>query len=109
MYNLAVKIVRFVDDHQPGWVASEFVDAEGRRHSVVDKVPVLGFDYLDASSKYPQSSSARCEVLERWRDGLGRELARISLASPDGIETTEGLTEFVVLSTQISVSTEGGT
>jgi hypothetical protein len=107
MYKLAVEIIRFVSDHQPGWIAGEFVDAEGRRHSVVDKVPILGFDYLDASSQFPQPGVARCEVLERFRDALGRELVRISLARPDGIESTDGLSEFVVLCVQLSVCPEG--
>jgi hypothetical protein len=38
---LAVWIVRFVDQHFPGWVECEFIDAEGRRHTVRDKVPVF--------------------------------------------------------------------
>jgi len=106
MYNLAVEIVRFVDGHQPGWVACEFVDAEGRRHTIVDKVPVFGLDSLDAGSKYPQSGVARCELVDRWRDAFNRELVRITLAKPDGLESTAGLSEFVVLSTQLYCSTE---
>jgi hypothetical protein len=102
MYNLAVEIVRFTDDRFPGWVASEFMDAEGRRHTIIDKVPGLSLEDLDATSEYPRPGAARCEVLDRWRDALGRELARISLAKPDGIESTEGLSEFDVLSAQLS-------
>ena len=35
--DLALEIVRSVDDHQPGIVAVEFTDAGGRRHTIIDK------------------------------------------------------------------------
>ena len=104
MENLAVEITRFVDDHQPGWVECEFVDAAGSRHILVDKVPILSLESLDATSNYPRVGFARCEVFHRWKDDRGRKLARISIASPDGIESTQGLSEFVVLFTQLSVT-----
>jgi hypothetical protein len=107
MHQLAVSIVRFTDDNFPGWVACEFTDAEGRLHTIIDKVPVLSLEDLDATSEYPRPGAARCEVLDHWRDALGHELVRISLARPDGIETTVGLAEFVVLATQISFIPEG--
>ena len=100
--NLAVEIVRFVDDHQPGWVACEFADAEGNRHTLIDKVPIFISDPLDANSAYPQLGKTRCEVLARWQDAQGRELVRITIARPDVIKSTEGLSEFVVLSPQLS-------
>jgi hypothetical protein len=104
MHTLAVEIVRFVDDHQPGWVECEFVDAEGRRHTIVDKVPILSLEPLEATSKYPQAGFVQCEVLNRWEDDKGRKLARISTARPIDIESTEGLSEFVVLSAQLIAS-----
>ena len=104
MAQLAVQIARFVDDSQPGWVACEFEDAEGRRHTLVDKVPIFADRILNASSVYPQTGSARCEIFRRWKDRGARELVHISTARPDGIESTEGLSEFVVLSSQVSIS-----
>lgn len=44
----------------------------------------------------PAAGVVRCEVLERFKDGLGRELVRIGTERPDGVESLEGLTEFVV-------------
>lgn len=52
--NLVVSIIRFVDDTQPGVVACEFEDAEGRRHTVIDKVPIFTCEPLDAESIYPK-------------------------------------------------------
>jgi hypothetical protein len=100
--SLIVQIVRFVDDHQPGWVACEFQDAEGRRHTLIDKVPIFSLEDIDSASSFPRSGAARCEVLKRWRDDQGRELAQVSTARPDDIESTEGLSEFVVKSAQLS-------
>lgn len=60
--NLAVNIVRYVDDHQPGWVEVEFVDAQGQRHTFVDKVPGFTSLPLDAHSSYPQPGQVACEV-----------------------------------------------
>jgi len=67
MPNLAVEIVRFVDDHQPGWVECEFIDAEGRRHTIIEKVPIVSPDKLDSTSEYPQSG-----FVQRGATSLGR-------------------------------------
>jgi hypothetical protein len=100
---LAVQIVRFVNDEpQPGIVACEFVDAEGRCHTLIDKVPGFSANLLDTSSTYPRVGAVRCEQLARWRDATGRDLVRITIALPDGIESTEEVSEFVVLSTQLT-------
>jgi hypothetical protein len=100
--DLAVEIVRFVVDYQPGIVACEFVDASGRRHTLIEKAPVVSAEDLNADSEYPQPGLARCIVLNRWRDADERDLVSISIADPYGIESREGLSEFVVLQTQIS-------
>jgi hypothetical protein len=96
---ITVQIVRFVDDHQPGWVECVFADAEEREHRFVDKVPIFSTECLDASSTYPRWGRAACEVVERWKDAHGRELVRVTTA--DGIESTEGLSVFVVLAAQL--------
>ena len=103
MMELAVQIVRFVNDEpQPGIVACEFVDAEGRCHTLIDKVPGFSANLLDTSSTYPQAGAVRCDQVARWRDATGRDLVRITIALPDGIESTEKVFEFVVLSTQLT-------
>ena len=99
---LALTIVRWVDDYQPGIVACEFVDADGRRHTLIDKVPMFSTDALDATSTYPLWGAVRCTVLRRWTDALGRELLRISTAEPDAVESTEELQEFVVSKKQVN-------
>jgi hypothetical protein len=100
---LALEIVRWVDDYQPGIVACEFGDAQGCHHTFIGKVPVFSTeDRLDANSTYPRRGALRCTVLSRWKNADGQELVRISVAEPDGEESTEGLHEFVVSSAQVS-------
>jgi hypothetical protein len=98
---MSVQIVKFVDNRFPGWLECEFVDAEGYNHRLIDKVPLFTTALLDATSGYPQSGIARCEILGRSRDDKNRELVTITTARPDTVESTEGLSEFVVLSTQL--------
>jgi hypothetical protein len=104
--NLAVRIVRFVDDGFPGWVACEFDDIEGRRHTIIDKVPIFTSDDLGSDSAYPVSGSMPCEVLAPWRDQSGRELARISTENPLDDKSEEGLSEFVVAASELKGEAE---
>lgn len=37
------------------------MDAENRKHKLIDKVPIFTTELLDATSKYPQTGVVRCE------------------------------------------------
>jgi len=102
MVCLRVSIIRFVDEHQPGFVECEFTDANGTVHTIADKVPVISAEDLWSDSVYPQPGLVGCEVLARSEDSQGRKLARVTMAKPDGLESVKGLSEFVVLECQIS-------
>ena len=101
MSSIEVSIVRFVGEHQPGFVEAEFADADGTSHTLVDKVPVLSLKGLSSDSVYPQPGLARCEVLARSQNSQGRKLARVTIGKPDSLESTRGLSEFVVLESQL--------
>lgn len=96
-WDLTVKIVRFVEDHQPGLVECEFADIEGRVHRFIEKIPVVSRADLWSDTPYPQSGMIRCQLLETWSDAHGRQVARISTERPWAIASTEGLHEFVVV------------
>ena len=96
---LAVEITRFLDKSQPGWVEVEFTDAEGRRHIFRDKVPIFTDKDLDGATAYPQPGGIRCEIVCESSDKLQN---RIDTSRPDDLESTQGLSEFVVNSTQLS-------
>ncbi|MFZ0861887.1 MAG: hypothetical protein WAN18_14465 [Candidatus Sulfotelmatobacter sp.] len=89
------------DQHYPGWLECAFIDVEGRRHTLIDKVPVFNLNDLDSKSSYPQLGGLHCEVLKSWRNSLGRGLVRITIDKPFVLESTEELSEFVVLATQL--------
>lgn len=101
---IAVQIVRFVDDHQPGWAECELLDADLHKHSFVDKIPGFSLELLDANSTYPRPGRIACEVVARWKDVHGRDLARVTTARPRSIESTDGLSEFIVFAAQLLTS-----
>jgi SWIM/SEC-C metal-binding protein len=100
---LTVQIARFVDEYQPGIVECEFTDAAGRLHRLIDKAPIFTTATLTADSVYPQPGAVRCKLVRAWQDTNGRRLFTVSTADPFSIETGEGLTEFDVLPSQVSV------
>jgi len=103
MPELAVTIVRFVDECQPGIVACEFTDSDGHAHIVIDKVPMFTSEPLWHDSNYPTTGTARCSVIKRWQDTQNRKLAQITISKPDSLETSDGGTEFIVLKSQLVV------
>jgi hypothetical protein len=95
MQNVSVQIIRFVDGSFPGWVECELVDADGKRHIIKDKVPIFTPEPLDAKSLYPTAGSMQCEVVQRFQDAVGRQLARVS-TERFGIESVDGVSQFTV-------------
>jgi hypothetical protein len=101
MDDLQVEIVRFVEEHQPNIVEAKVFDSQGHCHTFVDKSAIFTTDWsLDATSKYPQPGVIRCQVLARWQVPAGPDVVRVITE----IESTEGVSEFVVLANQISTS-----
>jgi hypothetical protein len=98
---LQVEIVRFVGECQPNIVEARFFDSEGRCHTFVDKSAIFSMDWgLDAATKYPQPGVIRCQVLAEWQVPDGPDLVRVTTE----IESTEGVSEFVVRSNQVFLS-----
>jgi hypothetical protein len=94
---LLLNIVRYVDDCQPGVVACEFRDSDGHLHTLIDKVPIFTSRLLEPDSPYPQIGSTQCEILQSFQDEGGRLLVRVK-----SIESTEGVSEFVVSAEHVS-------
>ena len=86
MLAIAVRIVRWVSDDQPGIVDWRFIE----------KLPVVSTLPLDGSSSYPSPGSIACHVVSRGRDGSGREFAEVDTELPRGIAAVEGTTCFQV-------------
>jgi len=99
MIDLPLEIVRFVQEHQPPIVEAQICDSTGRLHTFVDKSAIFTTDWgLEASSEYPQPGVIRCDELSRYQNPEGLEVVRVRTE----VESTEGLSEFVVLASQFS-------
>src|SRR5262245_60590328 len=101
---LAVEITRFVDEHIPGFVECRLVDASGKTHLFVEKVPIVTAEALWTASEYPRPGALRCEVEREWKDETGRPLVKVGTGRPDGVESTEGQMQFVVSASQVTFS-----
>jgi hypothetical protein len=99
---LVVSILRFVDDHQPGFVECALTDASSEVHLFVEKGPVVSTMNLVATSRYPVDGVIACEIEATWIDEEGRSLSRVNTERPWGVESTSGQTVFIVLSSQIA-------
>ena len=95
MPDLRVQIVRFVhEEPQPGIVESQFRDAQGKLHSIIDKVPLFTSAHLWSDSNYPQPGFVECRVLERIPSATGTH-ARIAVGAYHFELADEG-SEFLV-------------
>jgi hypothetical protein len=102
MTEVAIRIERFVDDHQPGIVECRLVDAHGQSHLFVEKAPVVSSEHLGPDSAYPRPGVIGCVVEAEWIDEQGRAVAQVNTERPWSVASTTGSTRFVVLSSQIS-------
>lgn len=95
------RVIRWVSDEpNPGIVEVEIVDAFGRVWTFVDKAPMFDEDALLTSlATYPIPISLRCLIVDS-SDGF----LTVSTAEPHGLETVDGVSEFVVSSDQIETS-----
>lgn len=91
-----VQIVRFVEDHQPGFVECELCEADGGIQRFIDKIPMFTSRELWSDSEFPQPGWMRCKVSSRFVDREGLRVARISTVDPDRLESVDGRTDFVV-------------
>ena len=53
-------------------------------------------------SAYPQPGIVGCKILEGWQDCVGRQIVRVTTAKPNHVESTDSLSEFIVLAAQLS-------
>ena len=77
-------VVQWASDDFPGWIELEVVDAEGRSHRLVEKVPVLTSATITAASDFPFELGLRAEC-----DRVEGETAAVRFV--DDVTTTEGL------------------
>jgi hypothetical protein len=80
------------DEPQPGVIEVTLLDADGRLWTIVDKTARFTTDdRLTPDSMYPIDLGVECTVLEARDDSV-----LISIADPNGLETTQGTTKLRV-------------
>jgi hypothetical protein len=94
---LKVKIIAYVDDHQPGWVRCTFTDSLGSEWYITEKVPVVTGEYLNENSNFPKDGFICCIIEKENNDTV-----TINIDKPISIETENGETIFTVLKNQIT-------
>ncbi|HEV8487968.1 MAG TPA: hypothetical protein VGV87_30895 [Blastocatellia bacterium] len=102
MPELTVDIIRYVDAAQPGWVECRLIDAWGKQHSVIDKVPIFTAGDLTETSAYPQPGIIACAIVRCWQDPQGRKIVTIDTNTPWGVESSTGQTQFDVLAAELT-------
>lgn len=86
-------------EHQPPIVEATLLDSTGQSHTFIEKSAIFTSDWsLTEASTYPQPGAILCEALAQWRNATGAELVRVTTE----IESTEGVFEFIVSSSQVS-------
>jgi len=98
---ISITISRFVDEHLPGFVECELIDAQGERHTFLEKVPIVTRETLWSSSSYPRSGSIPCLVEENWQDESGQLVVSVSTELPFHVESVAGQSNFVVLASDV--------
>jgi len=113
MLGLRVSIVRWVDDHQPGWVECHLIDYWERLWVFIEKAPVVSAESLGPETPYPRPGVIACELVERAFDGIllwdyqkvfseaECAILVVSTAVPWGVEATTGETQFKVRPEQV--------
>jgi hypothetical protein len=76
------------------------VDAEGKEHRFLEKVPVVTARALDARSQYPQPGFIACQVVSPQLTA-GQEVVCVDTERPWGIQSSEGRSRFHVRPDQL--------
>jgi hypothetical protein len=99
--SIKVKIERFTDDWQPGFVECCFVDALGNLHVFEEKVPIVSLEDLTAQSVYPRDGVIACSLIASRAGADGREVVTVDTEQPWVIESKAGQSRFDVFRNQL--------
>lgn len=98
---LRVEIVAFVDESFPGFVRCAFADANGNRHTFIEKIPVVTTQDLWSDSIYPQLGTVPCEKVESFEGGTDLGLARVTIGVGDWMDSPRYSEQFIVRESQL--------
>ncbi len=93
---LKIKFTNFDFEWQPGFWEGEFFDAFGKRHVIIDKIPII-FENFDEKN-LPREGFLIPGKIKEIKD----ERVLFSTEDPYYITSKEGQTEFVVFKNQLN-------
>jgi hypothetical protein len=96
MKYLLSEIIEYTDDHFPGWVRCVFIDAYERQHEVCEKVPIVSWENIVATTVLPLRGYLAGEIVSQ-----NGNIVCFNLEKPYYIESTDGESIFHVLEKQI--------
>jgi hypothetical protein len=85
--------IRWVDDSFPGWIEVKLIDAAGRDHRIVDKVPILTAVDIRSDTSFPTELWVGADTSEVDGDLVTARLK--------WVDTQEGLNELVIAATDV--------
>lgn len=86
---------RWEADHQPGWVEASVLDARGKEHRIVEKVPVLFSQEVTAESLFPFGCWIAAEIESIDSEG-------VTVSFSHGVETIDGLARLTVSAADVT-------
>ncbi|MDQ0372059.1 hypothetical protein [Cellulomonas humilata] len=86
--------MRWASDDFPGWIQAVVLDAHGRRHQIVEKVPVLTSLVITADSSLP---------IEFWLSAEMESIRgdEVAVSFSHGVATTDGVKELTISSADV--------
>ncbi|NHA70080.1 hypothetical protein [Phycicoccus flavus] len=81
---IRAQVLRWVSDAQPGWIEVGLVDADGQKHRIVEKAPVLTSRTITAESEFPAEFWLRADTGQVTDK-------RVEVTFAHAVETIEGL------------------
>lgn len=90
---IRAQAIRWVDDGFPGWIEVKVIDAAGRDHRIVDKVPILTTLDIRSDTRFPTELWIGAEATDVEGDHVSVRLK--------WVDTQEGLNDLVIATTDV--------
>lgn len=98
MIELKVNIIRIIDfSFYPGICEAILEDAQGKEHHFIEKIPIVTAEDINLNTNFPVQGGIRGEIIEKLDN-----MFKVSIEIPDHVESTEGISEFLVDESKVS-------
>lgn len=99
MATVRATATRWISDDFPGFVELTLTDVNGVRHTIHEKVPVLGDQELSSSTAYPRETWIEAAVLSKDQGVFTVHLAH-------SVESVDGRSDFDIPQRSVRAASE---